>query len=103
MPVMPLIYHQPGWELITNRGSARETDYLIWAPGEIHHDGIPSGKRREGWRANWQTSDTLNGDYVNGDSLEEVLKIFPPNVAAMFRTAILKEAKRELRPSPDGV
>lgn len=63
--------HRPGWEHVTRSG----TSYWLWAPRED----------RPQWRACWQNSEETAGDFARGDSLAEVLKIFPHVIRHMFR------------------
>lgn len=63
--------HRPGWEHETRSG----TSYIVWAPRE--------GRRQ--WQASWQNEDETAGDFRRGDTLDDVLVIFPAPVSATLR------------------
>lgn len=84
-------YHYPCWELLLNEETPQEQQYIVWAPGEITHDGHPTGKTRDFWQANWQTHNGGMGGGTRGDSMEKVLAIFPSQIAEKFRQVIEAE------------
>lgn len=85
----PSLFHFPCWELTTNAGEgAREARYLVWAPGDITHQGHPTGKVRECWASNWADAFGGRGGHTSGDTMDYVLGLFPPDVADAFRPVI---------------
>jgi hypothetical protein len=81
----PTKYHQPAWELTTNPDTPREHRYIVWGPGSITHDGHDTGKVRDHWAASWQGNYGGTGGFTEGASLDRVLGLFPPAIAAAFR------------------
>lgn len=74
-------YHGPGWTLYDGEA---DIDYLLWAP----RGKAPNGEyltERSDWAACYQDNNNEdNGQFVKGDSMEEVLRVFPKDIAAYF-------------------
>jgi hypothetical protein len=85
--VKPMRYHGPGWEAEVN-----DIDYQVWAPREAEpnvSDGTDFGpKHRADWQSAWTGDGGDSGDVRHGDTLDEVLGIFPASVAVAFRREI---------------
>jgi hypothetical protein len=70
----PLRYHGPGWTLET-----KGVEYLLWAPND----------KRDHWAACWQeTEGGLDGNYVQGETAAEVLRVFPESIAVRFNKVL---------------
>lgn len=82
--VTPMKYHGPGWSLTQGART-----YQVWGPGEIVHDGIPMGRFRDHWSANYQGPKDDDGNFVSGATLQDVLRIFPVAVQKIFWEAIV--------------
>lgn len=80
----PSRFHFPCWELTADDG----TQYIVWAPGPISHQGHETGTSRNFWAASWNSDDGEAGDYRQGDTLAEVLVILPIQVADAFRSVV---------------
>lgn len=89
MDIKPMTFHKPGWVLDLG-DPERGTDkcYMVWGPGEIVHQDHPTGRYRTGWQSSWDSHAGQRGNVVKGDTLDEVLRIFPENVAQEFRRVI---------------
>lgn len=98
-------FHGPGWEL--ERGDMK---YQLWAPqdGEIidpnAHLLTSSAAPRDRWAASRHQhlgedateEEELYADsaFTRGDTAEDVLRIFPPDVRQMFERSIAEAARR---------
>lgn len=83
MQIEKMKYHSPGWNVETQHRL-----YQLWGPGEITHDGYPTGARRDFWQAAWQDDrNELAGNFYKGDSLEDALAVFPKSVRNLFASA----------------
>ncbi|MEM7326183.1 MAG: hypothetical protein AAF531_24060 [Actinomycetota bacterium] len=94
-----LTYHAPGWT-ITGPGY----DVTCWAPGEVTHDGQPTGRRREHWMLSVETdgAHAESSGFATGDSLTEVLAAvaFLPPRDRYLVTAVLVQELGDLHRSP---
>lgn len=89
--IKPIRYHGPGWELDFTEGDldSNEVRYIVWAPGEVvHAGGHKSGNVRTEWAANWMSHRGEKGNHQRGETLADVLGIFPREIAADFRQVI---------------
>jgi hypothetical protein len=90
--VAPMKFHWPGWSLSIPHANGTVTDYQVWAPTEGGRFKAPPGSQvgtpRKQWAAAWDNDDGTEGTYVRGESLEQVLAIFPKGIAEMFRDEI---------------
>lgn len=87
-------YHYPCWSLVLNEGQGeREKQFTVWAPGEVSNNGQLTGETREHWAASWASNFGEFGSYVSGQTLDDVLRIFPPRVADQFRVTIEQQWK----------
>lgn len=86
MKIKPMRYHYPGWT-----AESDDTEYMVWAPGEITHAGHSTGKTRDHWQTCWIADEGNREDLRKGGSWAEVAVIFPPAVTKAFGQAI-KEA-----------
>lgn len=86
----PMKYHGPGWSLTVHEDTPREHRYMVWAPGQVMHDGEPSdtGKVRTFWQSSWRGSYGGTGGGTRGRSMDEVLALFPAAHADAFRQVI---------------
>ncbi|MEM9894684.1 MAG: hypothetical protein AAF962_27865 [Actinomycetota bacterium] len=91
-----LTYHGPGWTL-----SGPGFDVTCWAPGNITHDGQPTGRHRDHWMLSVETdgAHAESSGFTTGDSLTEVLAAvaFLPPRARYLVTAVLVHELGELR------
>ena len=85
----PMKHHQPGWELTLHSGSTDEVKYTVWAPGPAPHDGFPNNcVVREHWRARVERDHGWDTASKRSQTLDDVLRIFPDEVADLFTQVI---------------
>lgn len=76
---------RPGWEINT-----RITLYQLWGPSDepirdwMDKDQQPI-RRRQQWAAAWSDWETLHGKFVEADTLDEVLEMFPTKIKEAFK------------------
>jgi len=94
--IQPLRANGPGWRLEIPNG----VEYIVWAPRswEYHEDHYRQEvaystlhPTRDDWVADWSDPTGFYGQGERGGSMDEVLKIFPEEIAEQFRVVIAKE------------
>lgn len=88
-------YHGPGWTVEDDTGN-----YQLWAPqnGEVEdpHDWAETQLRyvpddftpRAHWAGCWRSTDPNDCDFQRGETMDDVLTMFPRRVAAALRGAV---------------
>lgn len=86
--VRAMKYHNPSWE-----ADVETLSYMVWAPRErIDRGNGFISPERPGWSACWCDDEDENaGDFVRGETLEQVLLIFPRPVENAFLRVIKDE------------
>lgn len=109
--IAPMRSHAPGWTLdLSTRDEDGEVTatgarYMVWAPQtdiirdprfpgmwSTTADGVgwyeDARPPRDHWAACWQSGDGKDGNFVEGQTADEVLASFPDQIAKRFRAAL---------------
>jgi len=81
--------HYPGWSITTGGKDGDARSYMLWAPraGDRWNE-----RDRPNWAACWTRRRGYDGNFLHGDSAEQVLAVFPNDEEAQQARRLLLEA-----------